>query len=159
MFPRRASADDSFTEVERFCSRADRMGTSILSQVMKREGGTGGLLVSVRVSYIDCRQRANGVCSEIESAAASGGGVAGGAGGGAGEHGGRVAGAVSDAGAAGEECAEGCACEAGRGGDGGVWVRGGEDLLGQLLELNLRVAAMEKQGKALTGPGVPKSYP
>ncbi len=25
--------------------------------------------------------------------------------------------------------------------------------------MNLRVAAMEKQGKALTGPGVPKSYP
>jgi hypothetical protein len=32
------------------------------------------------------------------------------------------------------------------------------DLLAQLLELNLTVSAMEKQGKTVTGPAVPKSY-
>ena len=34
-----------------------------------------------------------------------------------------------------------------------------KDLLAQLLELNLAVAAKEKQGKKVTAPGVPKSYP
>src|SRR5918999_616418 len=33
-----------------------------------------------------------------------------------------------------------------------------KDLLAQLLELNLAVAALEKQGKKLTAPGVPPSY-
>jgi hypothetical protein len=33
-----------------------------------------------------------------------------------------------------------------------------KDLLGQLLELNLTVAALEKQGKPVTAPGVPASY-
>ena len=32
-----------------------------------------------------------------------------------------------------------------------------KDLLAQLLELNLSVAAMEKQGKQVTPPGVPAS--
>jgi len=34
-----------------------------------------------------------------------------------------------------------------------------KDLLAQLLELNLTVAALEKQGKKVTAPGVPPSYP
>jgi hypothetical protein len=33
-----------------------------------------------------------------------------------------------------------------------------KDLLAQLLELNLTVAAMEKQGKKVTGPGIPATY-
>ena len=33
-----------------------------------------------------------------------------------------------------------------------------KDLLAQLLELNLKVAALEKQGKKVTAPGVPASY-
>jgi hypothetical protein len=33
-----------------------------------------------------------------------------------------------------------------------------KDLLAQLLELNLTVAAMEKQNKKVTAPGVPDSY-
>ena len=33
-----------------------------------------------------------------------------------------------------------------------------KDLLAQLLELNLAVAAMEKQGKPVTAPGVPVGY-
>src|SRR6478672_5123210 len=33
-----------------------------------------------------------------------------------------------------------------------------KDLLAQLLELNLTVSAMEKQGNAVTAPGVPKGY-
>jgi hypothetical protein len=33
-----------------------------------------------------------------------------------------------------------------------------KDLLAQLLELNLTVAAMEKGGKKVTAPGVPPSY-
>jgi len=34
-----------------------------------------------------------------------------------------------------------------------------KDLLAQLLELNLTVAALEKQGKRVTAPGIPPSYP
>jgi hypothetical protein len=34
-----------------------------------------------------------------------------------------------------------------------------KDLLAQLLELNLTVAAMEKQGKTVTAPGIPPDYP
>jgi len=34
-----------------------------------------------------------------------------------------------------------------------------KDLLAQLLELNLAVAALEKQSKAVTAPGIPPSYP
>ena len=33
-----------------------------------------------------------------------------------------------------------------------------KDLLAQLLELNLTVAALEKQGKKVTAPGVPSSF-
>jgi hypothetical protein len=33
-----------------------------------------------------------------------------------------------------------------------------KDLLAQLLELKLTVAALEKQGKPVTAPGVPPSY-
>jgi hypothetical protein len=33
-----------------------------------------------------------------------------------------------------------------------------KDLLAQLLELNLTVAAMEKQGKKVTAPGLPARY-
>jgi hypothetical protein len=36
---------------------------------------------------------------------------------------------------------------------------GRKDLLAQLLELNLMVAALEKQGSKVTAPGVPPSYP
>lgn len=34
-----------------------------------------------------------------------------------------------------------------------------KDLLAQLLELNLTVAALEKQGKPVTAPGIPPTYP
>jgi hypothetical protein len=34
-----------------------------------------------------------------------------------------------------------------------------KDLLARLLELNLTVAAIEKQGKKATAPGVPPSHP